>query len=288
VQRKHRDWAHFTPVSDAVFDSYINTWYKYDRTELNSRVESVDQDSNLCRRERVTFNAAYPNERVIAYVHLPSQGKPPYQAVIWFPGGEARDSPWDERAHKSEITAILESGRAVVVPFYKGTYERRLDKPSYPPDSILSRNLYVQTSQDMRRTIDYLETRKDIDTGRLAFVGLSWGGQMGSLMIAVESRFKTGIFLLGGICACVRHPASDPANFAPRVKIPILMINGREDSVFPYETAQKPLFDLLGTPEPQKKHVLFPGGHAIPWEYHKEYYDEIVKWLDQYLGPTDE
>jgi pimeloyl-ACP methyl ester carboxylesterase len=110
---------------------------------------------------------------------------------------------------------------------------------------------------------------------------------MGPLMIAVESRVKTGILLLAGICACPRHPASDPANFAPRVRVPILMINGREDSVFPYETAQKPLFNLLGTPELLKRHVLFPGGHAIPWEYHKEYYSEIVKWLDEYLGSVD-
>lgn len=287
VPHKHRDWEHFTPVSDEVFDSYISTWYKYDRTELNSRIESVDYDRNYCKRERITFDAAYPNERVIAYLFLPNGGKPPYQVVVWHPGDEARDSPWDERAHKHEITVILESGRAVIVPFYKGTYERRLEKPLYPPDSILSRNLYVQGSQDMRRTIDYLETRNDIDTSRLAFVGISWGAQMGPLMIAVEDRFKTGILLLGGICACTRHPASDPASFAPRVKIPILMINGKEDSLFPYETAQKPLFDLLGTPEPLKKHVLFPGGHGVPWECHKEYYGEIVKWLDQYLGPTD-
>jgi serine/threonine protein kinase/formylglycine-generating enzyme required for sulfatase activity/dienelactone hydrolase len=287
VQRRHRDWEHFTPVSDEVFDSYINMWYKYDRTELNSRIESVDNDHNFCKRERITFDAAYPNERVIAYLFLPTRGKPPYQAVVWHPGSEAQDNPWDERAQKREMTAILDSGRAVMVPFYKGTYERRLEKPYYPPDSILSRNLYVQASQDMRRAIDYLATRGDIDTNNLAFVGIDWGGQMGPLMIAVENRFKTGILLLGGICACARDPASDPADFAPRVKIPMLMINGREDSVFPYETAQRPLFDLLGTPGPLKKHVLFPGGHGIAWECRREYYDEIVKWLDRHLGPTD-
>jgi serine/threonine protein kinase/dienelactone hydrolase len=286
VECRHRDFTKFTPVSDEVLKSYIDTWYKYDRTELNARVEAVDQDRDLNRRQRITFDAAYPNERVIAYLHLPTGFKPPYQVVVWYPGDEARDDPWDEKAHKPEITAILHSGRAVLVPFYKGTYERRLDKPDYPPAGIVDRNLCVQRSQDMRRAIDYLETREDIDTSRLAYVGLAWGGQMGSLMIAVEERFKTGIFLLGGICACERHPTSDPANFAPRVRIPILMINAKGDSVFPYETAQKPLFDLLGTPEPYKKHVLFPGGHSIPWEYDKEYHAQIVKWLDQYLGPT--
>ena len=139
----------------------------------------------------------------------------------------------------------------------------------------------------MRRTIDYLQTRQDVDTDKLAYVGFSWGSLMGSVMIAVEDRFKTGIFLIGGICACKRHPTSDPANFAPRVKIPILMINGTNDSVFPYETAQKPLFNLLGTPEEHKKHIILPGGHGISWEYHKQCNREIVKWLDQYLGPVD-
>jgi pimeloyl-ACP methyl ester carboxylesterase len=65
------------------------------------------------------------------------------------------------------------------------------------------------------------------------------------------------------------------------------MINGRQDSLFPYETAQKPLFDLLGTPELLKRHILFPGGHGIPSEYRQQYHSDIVKWLDQYLGPTD-
>ncbi|TKJ32602.1 MAG: hypothetical protein CEE38_22825 [Planctomycetes bacterium B3_Pla] len=287
IECKHRDFVNFKPVSDEVLDSYINTWYKYDRTELNARIESVDHELSYCRRERITFDAAYPNERVIAYLHLPTGMKPPYQIAVWYPGGSARGNPWSERAYRHEMIAIIKSGRALIVPFYKGIYERRLEKTFYPPDGILSRNLYVQRSQDLRRSIDYLQTREDVDVDKLAYVGFSWGSLMGSVMIAPEERFKTGVFLNGGICACERHPTSDPANFAPRVKIPILMINGTDDSVFPYETAQRPLFNLLGTPEAHKKHVIFPGGHGISWEYHKQCNREIVKWLDQYLGPVE-
>ena len=47
-----------------------------------------------------------------------------------------------------------------------------------------------------------------------------------------------------------------------------------------------PLFNLLGTREPDKKHILFPGGHGIPWEYRQQYHAEIVGWLDKYLGPA--
>ncbi|MHC4073890.1 MAG: formylglycine-generating enzyme family protein, partial [Planctomycetota bacterium] len=143
IECKHRDFVNFKPVSDEVLDSYINTWYKYDRTELKARIESVDHELSYCRRERITFDAAYPNERVIAYLHLPTGMKPPYQIVAWYPGGSARGNPWSERAYRHEMVAIIKSGRALIVPFYKGIYERRLEKTFYPPDGILSRNLYV-------------------------------------------------------------------------------------------------------------------------------------------------
>ena len=287
VECKHRDLSHFVPVSDEVFRSYIDSWYRYDAMELNAKVESADRKLDYCRRERISFDATYPNERVIAYLYLPDKASPPYQTVVWFPGGEARNSPWTDQSHAHEMTTILLSGRALIVPIYKGTYERRLER-IYPPDSVQSRNLYVQESQDMRRAIDYLCTRDDIDAAKLAYVGLSWGAQMGSVMIATESRLKTGILLLGGICACKRHPASDPANFAPRVTIPMLMLNGREDTIFPLDTAQKPLFNLLGTPPGHKQHILFPGGHSIAWECRDQYHKAIVDWLDQYLGKVRE
>jgi serine/threonine protein kinase/dienelactone hydrolase len=286
VDRKCRDFCQFAPVSDEVFRSYIETSYDYDPTELHAVIESVDEEPRDCRRQRITFDAAYPNERVIAYLHLPQTGKPPYQVVVWHPGEGARMTPWDQTAYTHELVCMIQSGRAVVVPFYKGTYERRLEKDLYPPESIQSRNLYVQRSQDLRRTIDYLETRDDVDVNRIAYVGLGWGGQMGPVMIATDARIKTGILLLGGICGCKRHPGSDPANFAPRVTIPMLMINTRDDSIFPYETAQRPLFSLLGSPAADKRHILFPGGHSIPREYRKQYCREIVEWLDRYLGPV--
>jgi hypothetical protein len=62
------------------------------------------------------------------------------------------------------------------------------------------------------------------------------------------------------------------------------MINNENDSIFPLETAQKPLFDLLGTPPEQKKHTLLPGEHGIAWSSREEYHKAILDWLDQYLG----
>ncbi len=290
VERKTRDLSRLVPISSEILRSYTETWYDYDRIELHARIESTDEADGrrepYLRRERITFDAAYPNERVIIYLHLPRTGSEPYQVVIWHPGEGARTSPWDETAYTHELICLLQSGRAVAVPFYRGTYERRVERDAYPPEGIQSRNLHVQRAQDLRRTIDYLETREDIDTDRIAYVGLSWGGQVGPVMIATESRIRTGILLLGGIGMHERHPACDPINFAPHVTIPMLMINTRDDSIYPYETAQRPLFQLLGAPAADKRHVLLPGWHSVPQEYRKQYHREITEWLDRHLGPA--
>jgi hypothetical protein len=61
------------------------------------------------------------------------------------------------------------------------------------------------------------------------------------------------------------------------------MINGRYDFVSPLETSQLPLFRLLGTPEEDKKHVVFDSGHVAPWP---DVVRETLDWLDRYLGPV--
>ena len=86
----------------------------------------------------------------------------------------------------------------------------------------------------------------------------------------------------------VRHSefnasANDPVHFLPRIRIPVLMLSGRFDSVFPYETSQKPFLKLLGTPPDKKKQVMFDGGHFLP---RPMMVAESLKWLDQYLGPV--
>jgi hypothetical protein len=64
------------------------------------------------------------------------------------------------------------------------------------------------------------------------------------------------------------------------------MVSGRQDFTFPVETAQNPLFRLLGTPEPDKRHLLFDGGHDLISVKRTQVVRETLNWLDQYLGPV--
>lgn len=70
-------------------------------------------------------------------------------------------------------------------------------------------------------------------------------------------------------------------NFLPRIHMPVLMLSGKYDSVFPYELSQLPFLHLLGTPAADKRHVVFEGGHFLP---RPQMVKESLDWLDRYLG----
>jgi dipeptidyl aminopeptidase/acylaminoacyl peptidase len=177
---------------------------------------------------------------------------------------------------------VIRSGRAAVYPIYKDTYERHMEPPPTGPN--LRRDLVIQWSKDLGRTLDYLETRPDIDSGRIAYYGMSLGAIDGVTLVALENRFKTAIFASGGFRLERAPPEVEPINFAPRIKIPVLLIAGRYDFAHPYETTQVPMFRFLGTAEPDKKHVSFDGGH-IPLTI-QPVVREMLDWLDRYLGPV--
>ena len=166
-------------------------------------------------------------------------------------------------------------------PIYKGTYER-LGTPPHSGTNA-ERDETIQQAQDLRRSIDYLETRPEIDATRLAYYGISWGAVQGPIMLAVEKRFKAAVFAAGGCNGQKVLPEADSMNFASRVKVPVLMINGRYDFEIPLETCQEPLFRLLGVPPKDKRHVLFDTGHAPP---QLPVMKEALNWLDHYLGPV--
>jgi dipeptidyl aminopeptidase/acylaminoacyl peptidase len=139
-------------------------------------------------------------------------------------------------------------------------------------------------SKDLGRSIDYLETRPEIDSEKLAFYGASWGGEMGAILPALERRVKVSVLAVGGFNLQAVQPEADELNFAKRVTIPVLMLNGKYDFYFPVETSQKPMFRSLGTAPEHKRHIVYDTGHSIP---RNELIKETLAWLDRYLGPVE-
>ena len=178
---------------------------------------------------------------------------------------------------------VPESGRALIYPIYKRTYERQVDIRG-PNDY---RDMMIQVGKDLRRVVDYLETRDDIASDKLAYYGLSWGASLGPQMTAVEPRFAASMLVAGGLWQVSEDwpPVATPRNFAPRSTVPTLMINGKNDFGAPVETNIQPMFDMLGTPDEHKRLVLLDGGH-VPASTN-EVIRHVLDWLDLYLGPVD-
>ena len=106
---------------------------------------------------------------------------------------------------------------------------------------------------------------------------------MGPIMLAVEDRFRTGMLYVAGLKFQRALPEADPFHFVSRVKLPVLMLNGEYDFFFPKETSQRPLFELLGTPDEDKRWEVYPGGHSVPRNL---LIAKTLEWLDRYLGPV--
>ena len=283
IETVWRDYARAKPADDATFRVFQN-FYAYDRTPLEPVVGKLASDSPYWTKERITMTAAYGGETLIAYLFLPKNAAPPYQTVVYFPGAGAQDLPRLMEPEMGFFDFVIRSGRAVLHPIYKNTYERRLEQPP-PWPSRARRDLAVQQYQDLERSVDYLETRPDIDKERLAYYGLSWGAAMGLIVTALDERFKASVLLAGGLYDSEDYgmPEVDEMNFAPRVKTPTLMLNGRDDFFFPLELSQKPMFRLLGPKAGDKSHVLLEGGH-IPTRL--ALVKPTLDWLDRYLGPV--
>ena len=283
-------YAKQKPVPDKIFNVYKEQ-FVYDKTNLDSRIESKDESSREWIHETVSFNAAYGNERVIAHLFLPKDVSPPFQTVIYFPGGATRDlnsskdlEDYDE--FRNFVSFFMKNGRAVLFPVLKGTFERR--KNGLGPELLEEGKPHkfseysIQLVKDFERCIDYLDTRSDIDTSKLAYYGMSWGAIYGQIIPAVEHRLKVSVLISGGFVDR-GLPEVNAINYITRVKIPTLMLNGKYDMLLPYDKAIKPAYDLLGTAPKDKKLILYETDHIPP---KKEFIKESLAWLDKYLGPV--
>jgi dienelactone hydrolase len=150
--------------------------------------------------------------------------------------------------------------------------------PGVPPRKgyFTQREIYVQTTIDYRRAIDYLKGRAEIDLGRIGALGYSMGGTQTFLLTAVEGRIKAAV-----ACAIPADLAPDsliaPRRFAPVIgRRPFLMVMGRRDEMCKPEEAEQ-VFRGIGSPE--AKLSFYEGAHKIG----PAFVPEAVGWLKQHL-----
>jgi dienelactone hydrolase len=276
-------------ISEDVFRIYRDQ-FAYDRIPPEAATEFRRESAEDWVTEKVSFNNFNTGERMSAYLFLPRNVVPPYQTVVYFPGaGATRVSSSEHIEERPEfvrnIRYIVKSGRAVVHPIAVAMYERVISDSAWDamgPHQFV--DYRVRLVREYKRTIDYLESRSDIDTSRLAYLGMSWGARYGNVILAVEDRFKAAILQVGGVrLEPDERPEVRQLYYTPRITVPVLMLNGEYDMTFPLELNVKPMFEMIGTPEEHKRLKIYPTDHFIPPD---ELLKESLAWLDTYLGPV--
>jgi pimeloyl-ACP methyl ester carboxylesterase len=100
-------------------------------------------------------------------------------------------------------------------------------------------------------------------------------------VLAIEPRIKAAALFSAGYIARPARAEVEAFNYTPRVHTPTLMLNGRYDTLFPYETSQLPFFNQLGTAAADKDMKTSPNGHIVPLNVTVR---ETLKWFDRYLS----
>jgi pimeloyl-ACP methyl ester carboxylesterase len=272
----------YRPVDAATFRTLLG-FYRYDRRPPNARLSRADEAPDW-RRERWWIDGP-AGDSVLLYLYLPKRARPPFQTLVNVPSSAAFFFLPVWQGVEQELGAHLRAGRAVLAPVFAGMLERPWTPPRPLPDppSVEFRDLMVRHATELRMALDYLGTRAEIDTARLAYVGNSWGAGSRLPLAGVDDRFRAVVLVGAGIDERI-HPTLPEAanfNFAPYIRAPKLMLNGRQDEEHPWATRALPLWNLLREP---KQLVLVEGvGHYPPVEVRVP---AINAFLDRTLGPV--
>jgi pimeloyl-ACP methyl ester carboxylesterase len=232
----------------------------------------------------LTFTAAEP---VTLYIVRPRSHVKPLQPIVFAPAANCclLKRPNREALELlQDASYVVDGGRALIIPIWSGSYQR-FQPPAANAQLRVDRerDLALAWRRDIRVVLDHLETRSEIDSQRAGFVGASIGAFGQGIVLALEPRLKAAVLISAGVWRYeTTHPLADIANYAPRITVPVLMINGRMDHLMPYVESQQALLHLLGTADSAKRHIAYEGAH---YQYRRTFVARAVTdWFDEHLG----
>ena len=271
------------PVSDAEF-AKLAAFYDYADTPLNAKVVER-RDGEAWTREKIEFDGAN-GERPTAYLYLPKHGRPPYQVVHFVPAGDVESGHRTlDASLEAFLSPYIRGGRAVYAVVLRGYLGRQTgDLTSVSGASEEYADRTHERVTDLRRGLDYLVTRPDVDKSRIGYFGPSAGGSIGVILAAVEDRYAAVVLQGIGLTpetARETNPKANRVNFAPRIRAPKLVLHGRWDESHPLQTQGLPLYDLM--PQP-KRFVVVDGGHTPPMDVTRRIY---MQFFDERLGKVN-
>ena len=159
----------------------------------------------------------------------------------------------------------------------------------------------IQLIKDLQRAVDVLRSRSNVDDDRIAYLGVSYGGAMGSLFVGIERRIKAAVLVVGdgGLVSHFTGPEDlsfmaslscgirlnwfkdmapiEPIRFISNASPTALLLqSGLLDNLVPVADAE-----LLHAAAPQpKKMIWYNAGHGL----NQQASFDRLDWLHQEIG----
>ena len=276
-----RDLSYYKPMSEEVFNVYARSYQVSSSRPKHTEVY-IDDSHPVWIKEKISLDVGYNNETMDVLIFKPKNSFGPSSPVIIHPGANYYTTPPeidDVNPGEFSLDFLIKSGKTLVWPAWKGSLNRMPENRSSNEDTLRQfRSQFIAWVDDTDKTLDYLETRSDIDSNNIFYLGMSYGALFNTHTLLFEDRYKGAILYVGGAFPTY-PPLVDGINHLPRIKTPFLMLNGEQDYLVP-KSAANFFFQSTGTPSEDKKIIFYDSGHwPLP---RNQMIKETLSFIDQY------
>ena len=259
------------------------------------------------RREKFIFESR-PGLAVLAYLLTPANTKPPYRTMVCVPGhgrgvddivgidDQGQDRTTKDGYQHDFAVQVVEHGLAAVAiePMAfgcrRGTQARKegLSHTSCQPAAgaalLLGQTMIGWRVFDVMRTIDWIETRKDLDASHVGCMGISGGGTCTAFSAALEPRIKAAMISgylntfrdsIFSLSHCIDNYVPGILNWAEMYDVagliaprPLFAEAGAKDDIFPVDASRESfarvtkVYETLDAPDHFQTEI-FEGTHSF-------------------------
>jgi dienelactone hydrolase len=262
--------------------------FRYDESQpFNLEEKSVETNGSIVVHDVRVNDVA--GQSVAGYLVVP-QGKGPFAAVLYV--------HWLGDPATSNRTQFLKEAEQVS---QQGAVTLLIDMPWSVPGWFQNRKTdedYASTIrqvQNLRRFLDFLLQRPEVDRKRVAYVGHDFGATFGAILVGVDPRIKYAVFMAGTPIlsdwfllgskiqgdareAYIKKMAPlDPINFIGKAKsVPMLLQFASHDQFIPKEKAEQ----FANSAHDPKDFRWYDIGH----EMNAQAASDRVTWLETQLN----
>jgi dienelactone hydrolase len=259
------------------------------------------------RREKFIFESR-PGLAVLAYLLTPANARPPYRTMVCVPGhgrgvddivgidDQGQDRTTKDGYQHDFAIQVVEHGLAAVAiePMAfgcrRGTQARKegLSHTSCQPVAgaalLLGQTMIGWRVFDVMRTIDWIETRKELDASHVGCMGISGGGTCTAFSAALEPRIKAAMISgylntfrdsIFSLSHCIDNYVPGILNWAEMYDVagliaprPLFAEAGAKDDIFPVDASRESfarvtkVYETLDAPD-RFQTEIFEGTHSF-------------------------